>query len=147
MSNNDDNDLTLIEALYLLVLYLSGGDTHNEYLANPTLRSSSRSKLESKETFLNIQSWIGLEYGVLDQLEEKDLLSQPQKGGRKRRTYIEMNKRGMQKARMLLQYLNIEGAKEALEARNYHEEYINHKNKIELERELNDEINDSLDEL
>ena len=58
-----------------------------------------------------------------------------------------MNKKGMQKARMLLQHLNIEGAKETLEVRNYHEEYINHKNKIELQRELNDEIDDSLDEL
>ena len=42
MNNSDDNnDLIFAEALYLLVLYLSGGDTHNEYLANPTLRSSS----------------------------------------------------------------------------------------------------------
>ena len=132
MENTNDEYLSLLESLYLLVLYLSGGDTYDKNIIDLNSENSDLIEPYSKETFINIQSWISLQYSILDQLEEKELLKQPQKGTRnKRRTYIEMNKRGMLKARMLLQQLNLEGAKEALTERSYHEEYINHQNAIE----------------
>lgn len=118
-----------------MLLYLNGGDEHNEYLANPAPEEPNSRRWQSKETFVDLHCWIGLDFGILDQLEEAGLLEQPQKGSRKQRTYIKLNKRGMKHAREILREINLDGAEEALVARNYHEEYIHHKTRIDLIRE------------
>jgi hypothetical protein len=45
-----------------------------------------------------------------------------------------LNKKGMSAARNILKTLNTKGAKEALKSRQYHEEYIKHKNRLELQQ-------------
>ncbi|AFY62776.1 DUF6429 family protein [Synechococcus sp. PCC 6312] len=122
----------LLQSLYLILLYISGGDEHNEYLATPYPESPNSSNWHSKETFVHLNSWIGLDFEILDQLEEEGFLEQPQKGGRKPRSYIQLNKNGMKRAREILKEINLTGAEEALLAREHHEDYINHKTHIDL---------------
>lgn len=84
----------------------------------------------------DMESWIGLQYNILDDLESKGLIRQPQKGSSRRgRTYALLNKKGMAAARSILEKIDIKGAKEALEETRHHEEYIRHKNKIERDAE------------
>jgi hypothetical protein len=122
----------LLQSLYLMLLYISGGDEYNPYLANPYPERPNSRSWHSKETFVDLHSWIGLDFDILNRLEEGGFLEQPQRGGRKQRTYIQLNKKGMKRAREILREINLSGAKEALTARSHHEEYLNHKTRIDL---------------
>jgi Domain of unknown function (DUF6429) len=128
-SNSEEE---LLKSLYLMLLYVSGGDEHNPFLANPYPERPNSRVWHSKETFVNLHCWIGLDFGILNSLEEAGFLEQPQKGRRKQRTYVQLNKKGMKHAREILEKINLSGAKEALMARSHHEEYINHKSRIDL---------------
>ena len=135
----EETEYELLEALYLLFLYLHGGENYSKYLAKPFPPRGSKRNWQNKDTFTNLESWIGLQYNILDDLESKGLVEQPQKGSsRKGRTYALLNKKGMAAARSILKKLNINGAEEALNERQHHEEYIKHKNKIELQAEESD---------
>ncbi|NJK58238.1 MAG: hypothetical protein HC939_20800 [Pleurocapsa sp. SU_5_0] len=137
--SNDRQEITeysLVEAIYLLFLYLHGSENHYESWAEPFPPRGSRSSWQNKNTFVDMESWINLQYDILDDLENKGLIRQPQKGSsRKGRTYALLNKKGMSAARNILEKLDINGAEEALKSRQHHEEYIKHKNKIELQAE------------
>ena len=132
----EETEYELLEAIYLLFLYLHGGENHSEYLANPFPPRGSKRNWQNKDTFTDMQSWISLQYNILDDLESKGLIRQPQKGSSRRgRTYALLNKKGMAAARSFLEKMDIKGAKEALEETQHHEEYIRHKNKLEREAE------------
>lgn len=139
----EETEHELLEAIYLLFLYLHGGENHSKYLAKPFPPRGSKRNWQNKETFTDLESWIGLQYNILDDLESKDLIRQPQKGSSRRgRTYALLNKKGMSVARNILKRLDCNGAVEALEVRQHHEEYIKHKNKIELQAEESDREDD-----
>ena len=142
MDNNrqEEIDHSLIETIYLLFLYLNGSENHCEYWAEPFPPQGNRSSWQNKNTFAYMESWIGLQYEILDDLENKGLIQQPQKASRRKkgRTYALLNKKGMSIARKILRQLDLNGAKEALEIRKHHEEYIKHKNKIERQAEETD---------
>ncbi|MDJ0598455.1 MAG: hypothetical protein QNJ37_06410 [Crocosphaera sp.] len=124
----------VLKHIYLIFLYLSGWDNYNKFL------SQSQEK-RCKENFTGIESWIGLEYSILDKLEEQGLLEQPQTKGNnyKKRTYVELTKKGIRMTRELLKNLDLEGVDELLEDRDYHEEYLNYKTSIDLRREQESE--------
>jgi len=117
----------LLKPIYLMFLYLSGWDEHFDSLT----------KEKNKENFTGVESWIGLDYGFLDFLEEEGLIQQPQKRGKnyKKVTYACMTKKGMKEVREILGSINLEGADRSLKNREYHEEYINHKSQRDLWRE------------
>jgi len=141
----------LLKSLYLMLLYISGIDDHNRGLAehNPKIPNNRKrpntKSWHSKENFVSLECWIGLDFHILDRLEEAGFLEQPQKGSRKQRTYIQLNKKGMKRAREILSEINLNGVHEALTTRSYHEEYINHKNRIDLMSEEQDIEYDNCD--
>jgi hypothetical protein len=62
-----------------MLLYISGGDEYNPYLANPYPERPNSRSWHSKETFVNLHSWIGLDFDILNRLEEGGFLEQPQR--------------------------------------------------------------------
>jgi hypothetical protein len=124
-------------ALYLMMLDLAGKDEHNEFLANPVPQSPQRKGWQSKETFVGMSSYLKPDLEILNALEERGWIEQPQKYKKWReQTYIQVSKEGMQRAReLLLKIINLDGVEAALVARAYHDEYISHK----LHDKLHDE--------
>lgn len=128
-------ELKFMQSLYLILVYLHGRENHNEYLANPYPARINSPAWKSKETFVNLRCpvWIGLDFDILDQLEEAGFLKQPQKGTKEKRTYVELNKNGMKYAREILKEINLDGVKkEVLEAKSPYEEYANYITRIDL---------------
>ncbi|WP_198648353.1 DUF6429 family protein [Cyanothece sp. BG0011] len=120
----------VLKQIYMIFLYLSGWDNYNKFL------SQSQEK-RCKENFTGVESWIGLEFSILDKLEEEGLLEQPQTKGNnyKKRTYVQLTKKGIRMTRELLKNIDLEGVDELLEDREYHEEYLHYKTSIDLRRE------------
>jgi hypothetical protein len=123
-------DYKVFQPLYLMLLYLSGWDNHNEFLS---INSDER----GKETFTGVQSWIGLDFEILNFLEKEKLIEQPQRGDKnyKKVTYIELTKKGIKMARDFLKQTNLEGVDLLLSQRDYHEEYLNHQTRLDIRRE------------
>lgn len=100
------NEYKIIKPLYLMLLYISGWDEY--YL----------------KEFFRMNSWIGLDYNILDYLESEDLITQPQKGRRKGANYVSLSLKGMKEAREILEKINLEGSDYILESRQHHLELI-----------------------
>ncbi|OKH17123.1 DUF6429 family protein [[Limnothrix rosea] IAM M-220] len=111
-----DTQTKLMQQLYLIILYISGWDIHHTF----------NDEEPNKQNFYSIQSWISMDFGTLDLLEEKGLVDQPQTKGKhyRKRTYVEVTKEGIRKARQLLRELDFDGMQELLQKTAYHEEYI-----------------------
>ncbi|MBH8563122.1 hypothetical protein I8748_13170 [Nostoc sp. CENA67] len=109
---------TVMKPLYLMIIYLSGGDQHNCYL---------KTHQESKENFTGISFWNGFDFEIINALVAEGLLEL----SNSRKTLI-MNKTGMKLARDLLQKINLDGVDRLLEQRDYHEEYINHISELDM---------------
>jgi hypothetical protein len=144
----EPKELDLLMALYLVVFYLQGGDNHNEFLADPPPQSRNRRGWQSKETFVDLSSYLKPSFEILNALETEAWIEQPKKFKKwKEQTCIKVTKKGMQKGRDLLTSIMLDGVNDALEVRKYHEEYINYKTRTDLFREQDgfdsDEENDN----
>jgi hypothetical protein len=95
-----------IKPFVLMLLYLTGWD---EFYDDDKVRSRD--------------SWIGYDFGILDELEQEKLLIQPQKGTR-RRTYVSLNKEGIITARKLLQGISFPGVDELLDELEEHDRLL-----------------------
>jgi hypothetical protein len=113
----------ILKYIYLLLLYLSGHDDHATVISK---------QQKNKENFLGIQSWINLDFEILNRMEIEKLLSQPQRGGNnyKKVTYARLSKKGIIKARDILKNidLGIETlfVQSFLDKRSYHDDYISY---------------------
>jgi Domain of unknown function (DUF6429) len=110
-----------IKPFVLMLLYLTGWD---EFYYDGKIRSRD--------------SWIGYDFGILDELEQEKLLEKPQKGTR-RRTYVSLNFEGIRTARKLLQSVNFPGVDELLDELKEHD-------RLSDEPEDQDYVDDASDE-
>ncbi|MEQ8976030.1 MAG: hypothetical protein RIE73_37325 [Coleofasciculus sp. C1-SOL-03] len=111
----------VLKPLYLMLIYLSGGDEHYDYL-------KSRPKKRGIENFIGVSFYNGFDYDIIAQLEKEGLLERSTTGDS-----LILFKKGMQVARDMLKTINIDGVERLLEQRNYHEDYINYKSQSEEE--------------
>ncbi len=111
-------NVKIISQIYLMYLYVSGGDKYNEL-------SRDDPKKKDKETFLGIESWVA-DFDILPEIDKEGLIRQPQRMGKhpKKVTYIEFTRKGMQTAREALQKVDLEGLADFLREREYHEDYF-----------------------
>ncbi|WP_445627210.1 hypothetical protein [Nostoc sp. DSM 114167] len=116
----------VMKDLYLMIIYLSSGDQHNQYLNNI--------RRNSKENFTGVSCWNGFDFKIIDALEAEGLLelSSTKKN-------LTMNKKGMKAAINILQKINLDGVDRLLEQRKYHEEYINYKSQLDIMEEQEEE--------
>ncbi|MDF5706140.1 MAG: hypothetical protein PUP90_00335 [Nostoc sp. S4] len=119
-------DYVVMKPLYLMLIYLSSGDQHNQYLNN--------SREKSKENFTSVSCWNGFEFRIIDALEAEGLLKKSDD-----RKSIIINKKGIKLARYILKKINIDGVDRLLEQREYHEEYINYISELDIIEEEEDE--------
>lgn len=54
LEDSDSEEAKLLQSLYLTLLYISGGDEHNPYLANPFPERPNSRGSQSKETFVDL---------------------------------------------------------------------------------------------
>jgi hypothetical protein len=143
-------EFELIKALYISLLYLLGGEEHNPYLADPYPERPNSHRWHSKETFTHLSSYIKPSWELLNALEDEEWIEQPQKFKKwHQQNYVVVTKEGMRKAIDILDSLPLQGIAEALDCRNHHHDYLQHKNKIELmaeqeeveSQEQTDEVN------
>ena len=136
MSNENDletdPEMQLLSLLYLAVLYLGGTDEHNPFLADPFPKRPNSPDWHTHETFTHLHSYLKPDRQILNSLEAAGWIEQPQKS-KKHQHHVLVTKRGMQQARELLQCLPLPGIQAALEARAYHQDCIQHQNKIDLQ--------------
>ena len=133
----------LLQLLYLMVLYLRGGDAHNPCLADPYPDRPNSRSWHTTETFTHLESYLKPDWDTLNALEAAGWIEQPQKFKKwHQQNYVCITKTGMQKARELLQSLPLEGVDAALNARARHQDYIVYKNRIDLLKEQEEENGD-----
>lgn len=132
-------DYLVLKPLYLMILYLSGWDEYNSCLSGDITKDE-----RCKENFTGIQSWIGLQFKILDFLQTEGLLEQPQKGGKnyKKVTYVELTKKGIKLARDVLKQINLDGVESLLSQRDYHEDYLHYQSNLDIRRETTDDRKD-----
>jgi hypothetical protein len=118
----------VLKDIYLMFLYLQGSDSH----------ICTNKEERNKENFTGVSAWIGLNFDILNKLEQEGLLQQPQKG-KKQVTYATLTKSGMKTARQVLKTINLDGIETLLNQRKYHEEYINYKSYLDPISKKNDE--------
>jgi len=106
----------LLKPIYLMFLYLSSWD---EYLPKE-LSDDNQPKL------LNIQSWIKLDFEILNLLEEEKLLRIPQAGIRSV-TYVELSPKGIKEAIDTLNHINLLGKELFLNKKQHHLEWLKSK--------------------
>ncbi|ACC84590.1 hypothetical protein [Nostoc punctiforme] len=103
----------VIKPLYLMIIYLSSVDQHNEYLNN--------NREKSKENFTGVNCWNGFDFDIINALVAEGLLEFSSNKNK-----LIMKKQAMNVAREVLKKINIDGVDKLLEQREYHEEYINY---------------------
>jgi hypothetical protein len=118
----------VLKPLYLMLIYLSGGDEHYDYL-------KSRKKKCGRENFSGVRFYVRFfkkknRFGdkIIAHLEKEELLERSSTGDS-----LILSKKGMQVARDMLKTINMDGVERLLEQRNYHEDYINYKSQSEEE--------------
>ena len=140
-----DPEDQFLQLLYLMVLYLRGGEAHSPYLADPYPDRPNSRSWHTTETFTHLESYLKPDWDTLNALEAAGWIEQPQKFKKwHQQNYVCVTKTGMQTARELLQSLPLEGVEAALNARSRHQDYIAHKNRIDLRKEQ-DEESDGID--
>jgi hypothetical protein len=77
--SQDSKEMYLVMALLLMVFYLQGGENHNEFLADPPPKKTKRQGWKSKETFVDLSSYLKPDFELLNALEEEGWIEQPQK--------------------------------------------------------------------
>ncbi len=115
----------VMKPLYLMLIYLSGCDEHN-----PDIGTSNEDHLLDRENFTGISFWNGFDFKIVNYLELEGLLELSTT-----RKTLTMTKKGMKSARDILQIINLDGVETLLEQRQYHEDYINFKSRIDIMRE------------
>ncbi|MEH1950507.1 MAG: hypothetical protein V7K77_26635 [Nostoc sp.] len=109
----------VMKPLYLMIIYLSSGDQHNEYLNN--------SREKSKENFTGVNCWNGFYFEIINALVAEGLLEFSSNKNK-----LIMKKQAMKAAREVLNKINIDGVDRLLEQREYHEEYINYISELDI---------------
>ncbi|MEH2053033.1 hypothetical protein [Nostoc sp.] len=116
----------VMKPLYLMIIYLSSGDQHNEYLNN--------SREKSKENFTDVNCWNGFDFEIINALVAEGLLEFSSN-----KNQLIMKKQAMKAAREVLNKINIDGVDRLLEQREYHEEYINYISELDIMDEEEEE--------
>ncbi|MBN3891150.1 MAG: hypothetical protein HWQ43_19035 [Nostoc sp. JL31] len=116
----------VMKPLYLMIIYLSSGDQHNEYLNN--------SREKSKENFTGVNCWNGFDFEIINALVAEGLLEFSSNKNK-----LIMKKQAMKAAREVLNKINIDGVDRLLEQREYHEEYINYISELDIMDEEEEE--------
>ncbi|MEH2172969.1 hypothetical protein [Nostoc sp.] len=109
----------VMKPLYLMIIYLSSGDQHNEYLNN--------SCEKSKENFTGVNCWNGFDFEIINALVAEGLLEFSSNKNK-----LIMRKQAMKAAREVLNKINIDGVNRLLKQREYHEEYINYISELDI---------------
>lgn len=110
----------VLKPLYLMIIYLSGGDVYNPDFGNSK-------KKYCKENFIGINFYNGFDFEIVKRLEAEKLLEISTT-----KKTVTMTIKGMREARDILLHINIEGVDVLLEQRDYHEEYINYQNQLDV---------------
>lgn len=116
----------VMKPLYLMIIYLSSGDQHNQYLNN--------SREKSKENFTGVNCWNGFDFEIINALVAEGLLEFSSNKNK-----LIMKKQAMKAAREVLNKINIDGVDRLLEQREYHEEYINYISELDIMDEEEEE--------
>ncbi|MEB3281665.1 MAG: DUF6429 family protein [Lyngbya sp.] len=103
----------ILQSVYLIFLYLSSSDEYFDDCED----------INDIEKLWRITSWINLDFEILDQLENEELLTKPQQG-KKKITYISLTPEGVQKSIELLKQINLEGLQELLEEQKHHTKWV-----------------------
>jgi len=117
----------VLKPLYLMLIYLSGSDQYEPYL-------EKYKEKRCRENFIGINSWNGFDFEIINYLESEGLLQLSAT-----RRSLTMTKKGMKVARDSLKKINIKGLKTLLDERDYHEDYINYQNDLDILAEQEEE--------